>query len=286
MYASAVSEIRAVAFDCYGTLVDFGDDSFARAYAQICAEQGIEYDGRVFFEKWMEVWRRLAADGRTSDTLGQAGIAVKAAANSPGPLSAAEPSVPHPEHHTPSAGRYRALDGEVPAFRPYREEWPEHFEICFEELGLPGDPQRSHSRLVELIAEGQAFPETKRVVDSVSKRFPTALLSNADDDFLLPCMKRNGLDFAVVISSEGVGAYKPHAAIFRELSSRLELPPENILSVGDSKLADVIGAKNAGLRAAWLNRTGAEPWQRPPDHALDPDYEIRSLDGLLEILGI
>ncbi|HLF78335.1 MAG TPA: HAD family hydrolase, partial [Dehalococcoidia bacterium] len=185
-------EIKAVTFDCYGTLVDFGDESFARAYGQICGEQGIPLDGHVFYDKWMEVWRRLAQDGQSSDG-GSIGVVQGMAANTPGPLSEAETIPPHPDHHTPSAGRNRSLDGPMPPFRPYREEWPEHFAICFEELGVKGDPFRAHMRLVELIAEGPAFPETQRAVEAVRRRRPVALLSNADDDFLVPCLKHNGL---------------------------------------------------------------------------------------------
>src|SRR5207247_5783357 len=163
------------AFYCYGTLVDFRDYSFVPAHGTICEEQGIVYDGRVFFDKWMEVWRRLAAEGKSTHGNADAAIAIRAGvtANSPGPLSEAEPSVPHPAHHTPSAGRNRALDGPVHDYRPYRDEWPEHFEICFEELGLPGDSQRAHVRLVELIGGGQAFPESRRVVETISRRLPT-----------------------------------------------------------------------------------------------------------------
>ena len=284
-----MSDILAVAFDCYGTLVDFGDDSFVRAYGTICEEQGMPYDGQVFFDKWMEVWRRLAAEGKTLDGNADAGIAVRAGSasvNSPGPLSEAEPSVPHPAHHTPSAGRYRALDGPIPGYRPYREEWPEHFEICFEELGLPGDARRAHDRLVELIAGGQAFPEARRVVETISRRLPTALLSNADDDFLLPCLRRNALVFPVVVSSESAQAYKPHAAIFRDLATQVGLPLENILYVGDSRLADVIGAKHAGMHAAWVNRNDKDGWKRPAEHEFDPDFEVSSLDGLLDVLGL
>jgi 2-haloalkanoic acid dehalogenase type II len=284
-----VSDILAVAFDCYGTLVDFGDDSFVRAYGTICEEQGMPYDGQVFFDKWMEVWRRLAAEGKTMGGNVDAGIAIRAGsavANSPGPLSAAEPSVPHPAHHTPSAGRNRALDGPIDDYRPYREEWPEHFEICFEELGLPGDARRAHDRLVELIAGGQAFPEARRVVETISRRLPTALLSNADDDFLLPCLRRNALVFPVVVSSESAQAYKPHAAIFRDLATQVGLPLENILYVGDSRLADVIGAKHAGMQAAWVNRNDADGWKRPAEHEFDPDFEVSTLDGLLDVLGL
>ena len=55
------TKIEAVAFDCFGTLIDFGDEAFANAYGVICAEQGIAIDGATFYEKWMEIWRRLIA---------------------------------------------------------------------------------------------------------------------------------------------------------------------------------------------------------------------------------
>jgi putative hydrolase of the HAD superfamily len=115
---------------------------------------------------------------------------------------------------------------------------------------------------------------------------PTALMSNADDDFLLPCLRLNALVFPVIISSESARAYKPHAAIFRELASQVGLPPENILYVGDSRLADVIGAKNAGMQSAWVNRTEKDGWKRPAEHQFDPDYEVTSLEGLFDVLGL
>jgi HAD superfamily hydrolase (TIGR01549 family) len=297
-------DIRAIAFDCYGTIVDFSDDHFARAYEEICREQGIAIDGKVFYEKWMEVWRRLASDGRTTDG-GTVGVepmaAVSAAAgespNVPGPLSEAEAIPPHPEHHTPSAGRNRTLNGPLPPYRPYSEEWPEHFSLCFEELGLKGDAGRAYARLVEMLGGADAFPEARHVVESVGSRRPIALLSNADDNFLLPALSRNGFSFPIVVSSESAGAYKPHIAIFEGLSREIAIPRESILYVGDSRFADVAGAKNAGMLAAWVNRKGRRPLEaaRQDGEARDrpggaqrelppPDFEIESLEALLEIV--
>lgn len=292
--------IQAVTFDCFGTIVDFGDDHFAGAYGRICSEQGLQVDGKAFYDKWMEVWRRLASDGRTSDT-GTVAVTPGAPAeapNVPGPLSEAEVIPPHPEHHTPSAGRNRSLDGPVPPFRPYSEEWPEHFAICFEEFGVRGDARLAYERLVELLGRAQAFPEARRVVETLSRRFPTALLSNADDNFLRPALSFNGFAFPVVVSSESARAYKPHVAIFQNLESEVGVPRESILYVGDSRFADIAGAKNAGMQAAWVNRKGRRPLEEAGRPAGDtagssdraqrdlppPDYEIESLDKLLEIL--
>ena len=284
-------DIQAIAFDCYGTIVDFGDEHFARAYGQICAEQEIDIDGKVFYDKWMEVWRRLASDGRASDT-GTVAVtpgATAEAINVPGPLSEAEVIPPHPDHHTPSAGRNRSLDGPVPAFRPYSEEWPEHFGICFEELGVKGDAEAAHNRLRELLCVAPAFPESSRVVEAVRVKLPIAVLSNADDDFLHPVLAHNGLSFPLIVSSETARAYKPHVAIFKELTDGLGLAPEKVLYVGDSRLADIAGAKNAGLKAVWVNRVTADrSIERGVEDHPGPvaDYEIDSLDRLINILDL
>jgi putative hydrolase of the HAD superfamily len=58
------------------------------------------------------------------------------------------------------------------------------------------------------------------------------------------------------------------------------LPPEEVLYVGDSPFADVLGARNAGMPVAWVNRYGA----KLPDTVPAPDLEITDLRGLVENL--
>jgi 2-haloalkanoic acid dehalogenase type II len=199
----------------------------------------------------------------------------------------AEVDIPaHPEHHAPSAGRSRALDGPLGPFRTYREEWTEHFALCFEELGVHGDAPAAHERLRELLCHARAFPEARRVVERVGRRLPIAVMSNADDDFLYPPLQLNGLAFPLVVSSESAQAYKPHVAIFRALSDAIGIPPENILYVGDSRLADITGARHAGLQAAWVNRKRTTEWTTPTRPLLDPDYELDTLDALLPVLHL
>ena len=279
------TEIEAVAFDCFGTLLDFGDESFAEAYGLICAEQGIAVDGKTFYDKWMEIWRRLIVNPDAEQPRGSSPDGA-ALVNTPGPLSQEADIPDHPDHHAPSAGRNRALDGPVGPFRTYREEWTDHFALCFEELGVQGDAASAHERLRELLCQAPAYPESRRVVEQVGRRMPIAMLSNADDDFLHIPLTRNGLVFPLTISSQSAGAYKPHIAIFRHLSESMGIPPENILYVGDSRLADVTGARNAGMKAAWVNRKRTTEWTAAGRTVLEPDYEIANLDGLLDVLGL
>ena len=276
--------IEAVAFDCYGTLIDFGDDAYARAYGTICTEQGLPLSDEVFYEKWMEIWRRLVSGGVIAATTDAV-----PGPNNPGPLSETVTIPAHPQHHNAN-GRVRPLSGPIPAFRTYREEWTEHFALCFEELGVHGDPAAGHEHLRRLLADAPAFDEARRTVEIVGRRLPVAVMSNADDDFLYPALAKNALTFPVVVSSEEARAYKPHISIFQRLSEELGVAPEGILYVGDSRLADVTGSKNAGMHAAWVNRganeKGASDWAGTRRELTAPDVEVAGLDGLLDFLDL
>ena len=58
---------------------------------------------------------------------------------------------------------------------------------------------------------------------------------------------------AAVVVSQRVGTIKPHPAIFAAARTALGDPaPAAILHVGDDWAADVVGAKRAGWRAAYL----------------------------------
>jgi len=245
---------RAIAFDCYGTLVDFGDQGFRLAYDEVCRLQGLPCDGDALWAKWMTIWYRRASRPGSGES---------------------------PPNGPVLNVTARPLKGPVPVFHPYREEWPSHFAQCFHELGLAGDPQAAYLYVHRRLVEAAAFPEARAVVEELRSGHEVALLSNADDDFLLPCLERNGLAFGTVVSSESARIYKPHEGIFHRLAVELGLEPGDIMYVGDSHFADVLGAKHAGLRVAWLNREG-----RPlPEAVPPPDFEVRSLSELTSLLA-
>jgi putative hydrolase of the HAD superfamily len=84
-----------------------------------------------------------------------------------------------------------------------------------------------------------------------SAGFKIALLS----DFP-PEQKLKNLGLAdcwdAVLCSERSGALKPHPLSFCDLASALSLPPEKILYVGNNYNYDVVGARGAGMQAAWI----------------------------------
>ncbi len=86
-----------------------------------------------------------------------------------------------------------------------------------------------------------------------------------------------------VVVSQRVGSIKPHPAIFAAARTALGDPePGAILHVGDDWAADVVGARQAGWRAAWLD---SRPVDSPlpgsaPDDSVEADLVLQSLDGL------
>ena len=69
-------------------------------------------------------------------------------------------------------------------------------------------------------------------------------------------LERIGLagHFGVSIAAHRFGTAKPDPAIFHAACAALQVAPGATVYVGDDPLLDVQGARQAGLRAVWMNR--------------------------------
>lgn len=166
-------------------------------------------------------------------------------------------------------------------FKSYHQAWWESFDHAFNVLGLKGDVDAATLRSIQDIAQRPPFPETLEALGLIQPRWQTAILSNADDNFLLPNVARLGVRFAAVVSSEGVGCYKPQPELFREVLLRLGVSPQEAVYVGDRQFEDVTGANQVGMRTVWVNRLAA-----PLDPSLPaPDHQVSNLLQLPALLG-
>ncbi|HVU70859.1 MAG TPA: HAD family hydrolase [Ktedonobacteraceae bacterium] len=77
-----------------------------------------------------------------------------------------------------------------------------------------------------------------------------------------------------LVTSEEVGFIKPDPRIFQAALERSGCRAEEVVMVGDSWKADVLGARQAGIRAIWFNRGGLAC----PNPALA--LELRALEPL------
>lgn len=79
------------------------------------------------------------------------------------------------------------------------------------------------------------------------------------------------LDGSVI--SEAFGAKKPDSSIFHHMIDTLKLDPAKTWFVGDNPIADICGAKDVGLKAAWIERH--TPW--PADVPRCFDTQLTSI---------
>ena len=89
--------------------------------------------------------------------------------------------------------------------------------------------------------------------------------------------------FRAVVVSQRVGTIKPHPAIFAAAVAAIGSPrPDRVLHVGDDWAADVVGAKRAGWRVAYLTGGGDDSPlpSSDRDDTVRPDLEIAALEEL------
>jgi FMN phosphatase YigB (HAD superfamily) len=81
---------------------------------------------------------------------------------------------------------------------------------------------------------------------------------------------------SIIIDSRRVGLFKPDPAIFRFAAEKMGGDPGTMLMVGDSFERDVLPAKEAGMKTAWLE--GEAPRNCPDPGAVN--YRLRRLTDL------
>jgi putative hydrolase of the HAD superfamily len=93
-----------------------------------------------------------------------------------------------------------------------------------------------------------------------------------------------GLDAYVdtLVVSEEAGVAKPDPAIFRLALDRLGCAADEAVMVGDSWSADIAGARAAGIRAIWFNRSGEA--QPEDDRAIAELRALEPADAVLRVI--
>ena len=120
------------------------------------------------------------------------------------------------------------------------------------------------------------------VVKKLSVKFKVGVVSNGFPDVQYRKLENMGFYdlFSCIVLSEVFGVRKPNPVIFQKAASLIHMKPAECLYVGDSYAHDVIGAKNAGMQACWLNPESL----KPQDETVKADFVISKLAELPALL--
>ncbi len=243
----AAQSVKAVAFDCYGTLLELEERQFASLIQEMLHQHGVDHaTGEQVWDAWLEASREMSRrEGR------------------------------NPE---------RPLDGPEPVFRPFSETWPYFFTEAFKHHAVETiPPATAFQHLWDELSVAPAYPEVAAVFAQLEARgYRIAIGSNADDDHLDHALARAGIAVELVLSSEEARSYKPRQPFFAQLCERLRLDPLEVLYVGDSPWADVTGANHAGLPVYWVSRY-PDP-ERERMMRSEPTWSGPDLTGILDAL--
>ena len=101
-------------------------------------------------------------------------------------------------------------------------------------------------------------PGTAEQLRDIGKRYPIAVISNADGR-IEDVLRRCGIAhcFRTITDSGLVGYEKPHPEIFRQALKSMNAAPEESLYVGDVYSVDYLGATGAGMQAVLMDIPGA-----------------------------
>lgn len=128
-------------------------------------------------------------------------------------------------------------------------------------------------------ASWAAFPDAEPLLEALAPDYRLGVISNSSHEHQLRKLERIGLlaYFGdAIVCSESHGSAKPHPSIFRAGCALLGLPPHQVAYVGDKYAVDAVGARDAGLQAYWLDRTGASV-------DLAREHGIRVITSLAEL---
>lgn len=122
------------------------------------------------------------------------------------------------------------------------------------------------------------FDDVMLALEFLSARYPVVALSNGNAD-----IARIGLGpyFRAAISAQQFGVGKPDPRIFHAAAGSVEVPAHNVLHVGDDATLDVLGALNAGMQTAWVNRSD-HLWV----HDASPHETVTTLTELCDLFRV
>ncbi|MFT5616857.1 MAG: putative hydrolase of the HAD superfamily [Arenicella sp.] len=155
----------------------------------------------------------------------------------------------------------------------------ERFNRMFGRLGIDPTPfpkDLGDVYLKRCPTKPHLMPYAIEILEYLKNNYQLHILTNGFADTQQIKMERSGLlpYFDVIVTSESTGHKKPDSRIFDFALAEAKTTKENSVMIGDNLNADILGAKQIGLRSVFYNYSGMDCAKE------EVDYEISNLKEL------
>jgi len=161
---------------------------------------------------------------------------------------------------------------------PYREIGQRSVAYVMDRAGIAYTMQEVRD-LVSGIERLRCFPEVPDALARLRTRYRLVVLSNGDPDMLEAAKEYHGITFDKVISVAEAGSFKPHVATYTKAAAITGVPMREVLFVANHAF-DCIGAKSAGMHAAFIDRR-KRPFGETPHQ---PDIVVATMTELADVM--
>ena len=140
-----------------------------------------------------------------------------------------------------------------------------------------------------LLLESHILEDETRetIIKLYEKGYYLGIISNNSIRNVEYILKREGIKkyFKKVVISEEVKERKPNLKVYMKAFE--EIPKEQynkIVFVSDELLEDLLGVKVLGVKTIWYEQEIDSRWKKKEEVLIEPDYKIKSMKELLEIV--
>ena len=116
-------------------------------------------------------------------------------------------------------------------------------------------------------------------LETLSEKYPLAAVSDGQSVWALPELHSVGMDrfFKYIIVSSDYGFRKPDRRMYDMALQKMDLPPEDVIFVGNDMFRDVFGAHEMGMKTVFFRSNQGEQEYC----GAEPDYIIYNFPELL-----
>ena len=161
---------------------------------------------------------------------------------------------------------------------PYREIGHRAVAYTLERAGIPYTMDEVRF-LVAQIERLEPFHDVPGALARLRSQYKVAVLSNGDPDMLEAARPFHKMAFDAVISVAVANSFKPRVVTYTKAAELLGVRMDEVLFVA-SHAFDCIGAKSAGMYAAYINRR-RRPFGMTPHQ---PDIVVPDMQSLADRL--